>query len=78
MQITEQIHTTVQKLPEPFQIEALDFIEYLLMKSERNTVQQTIQNESDWSMFSLNSAMRGMENEETPAYSVEDLKVTFA
>ena len=78
MQITEQIHTTVQKLPEPFQIEALDFVEYLLMKSERTIAQQAMQNESGWSAFSLNAAMRGMENEETPAYGVEDLKVTFA
>ena len=80
MQIAEQIQTTVQKLPEQFQIEALDFIEYLLIKSERNAAQQalTMQDESEWSTHSLNAAMRGMEDEETPAYTMKDLKVKFS
>ncbi len=75
VQITEQIHATVQKLPQLFQVEALDFIEYLLLKSERNAMRQAVvmQDELDWSIFSLDSAMRGMENEETPAYTKKNL-----
>lgn len=85
MQITEKINTSVQKLPALFQTEVLDFVEYLLVKAERTAaqraaVQQAVaqQDEPDWSVFSLNSAMRGMEDEETPTYSIADLKVVFS
>jgi len=32
----------------------------------------------NWSDFSLGAAMRGMEDEDTPIYTVDDLKVVFA
>ena len=75
MLVTRKIHENVQKLPVPFQAEVLDFVEYLLMKSEREVAQE---NELDWSSFSLTSAMRGMEDEDTPTYTINDLKVVFA
>ena len=75
MLVTRKIHETVQKLPVPFQAEVLDFVEYLLIKSEREVAQQ---GEPDWSSFSLASAMRGMEDEETPTYTMDDLKIVFA
>ena len=71
MAITEKIQLYVQKLPSPFQAEALDFIEYLLAKAERRE-------DSDWSELSLTFAMRGMKDEETPTYTSADLKVIFA
>ena len=48
----------------------LDFVEYLLAKAERREA-------ADWADLSLTSAMRGMEDEPTPAYSTADLKDVF-
>ena len=75
MQVTEKIYRNVQKLPESFQAEVLDFVEFLLTKSERKVIQQ---DEFDWSTFSLSSAMRGMEDEADPDYTVNDLKIHFS
>jgi hypothetical protein len=73
MDISERIQQVVERLPAPLQIEALDFIEYLLAKAEREAIQER----KDWSDLSLNLAMRGMEDEETPLYTMSDLKVVF-
>ena len=70
MPIAEKIHQSVQRLPANVQAEVLDFIEYLLAKTER-------QEERDWSDLSLASAMRGMEEEETPLYTSADLRIIF-
>ena len=75
MQVIEKIQENVQKLPEPFQAEVLDFVEYLLAKSEREALHQEAIN---WSDFSLAAAMAGMENEETSTYTLKDLKVVFS
>jgi len=75
MLVAKKIHENVQKLPVSFQAEVLDFVEYLLIKSEREVAQQS---ELDWSSFSLASAMRGMEDEDTPTYTIDDLKVVFS
>ncbi len=71
MTITEKIQQYIQRLPGPFQAEVLDFVEYLLAKTERRE-------EREWSDLSLASAMRGMEGEDTLAYTTADLKVVFA
>jgi len=73
MGVTEKIQQYIQKLPQPLQAEVLDFAEYLLSKVERET-----EEEMDWSALSLMSAMRGMEDELTPSYSLSDLKVVFS
>ncbi len=66
MTLDERIHQYVQKLPSSLQEELLDFVQYLLMKAEK---------EERISM-SLSSAMRDMEDE--PAlYGVADIKVMF-
>ena len=75
MLVAEKIHKNVQRLPEIFQAEVLDFVEYLLTKSERDAIRQ---DELEWSDFSLGSAMRGMEEEDTPLYTIDDLKVVFS
>ncbi|GIV14664.1 MAG: hypothetical protein KatS3mg022_0099 [Armatimonadota bacterium] len=59
----------MQRLPESYQEELLDFIRYLLLKAERREL-------AEWSDLSLESAMRGMEEEET-LYDTADLKVVF-
>jgi hypothetical protein len=70
MSLADKIINNVRTLPESKQIEVLDFIEYLRVKTER-------QENTGWSDFSLSSAMRGMENEESP-YSLNDLRKSFS
>lgn len=70
MTLDEMIYRNAQKLPDSFQREVLDFVQYLLMKAER-------QEKQDWSRLSLLSAMRGMEAE-PGLYTVADIKVRFA
>ncbi|TLD42092.1 MAG: hypothetical protein JETT_1660 [Candidatus Jettenia ecosi] len=69
MNLTERIIKNVKTLPESKQVEVLDFIEYLRSKAER-------EENIAWNVFSLSSAMRGMEDEKTP-YTINDLKETF-
>lgn len=71
MTISERIQQHVQKLPASFQEEVLDFVEYLVAKARDRE-------EADWSTLSLDLAMRGMEDEATPPYTIADLKVEFA
>ncbi len=52
----------------------LDFVEYLLLKIERG---DTYRDTLAWSDLSLSLAMRGMEDEDTPDYSIADLKEVF-
>lgn len=75
MLLSERVQQVVQRLPAPFQAEALDFAEYLLTKAERETAQEE---KRDWARQSLSYAMRGMEDEDTPTYTTSDLKVVFA
>lgn len=69
MSLTERIIKNVKTLPESKQVEVLDFVEYLQSKAER-------EENTEWNNLSLSSAMRGIEDEETP-YSINDLKETF-
>ena len=71
MALADKIQQYVQRLPTAFQAEVLDFVEYLLAKTER-------QEASDWSGLSLTFAMGGMADEEAPLYTQADLKVIFA
>jgi hypothetical protein len=75
MMITDKIQAGVQKLPMAYQAEVLDFIEYLLTKTTRGDREHE---ESLWSDISLTSAMRGMEDEDSPRYTKADLKVIFS
>lgn len=75
MLLAERVQQVVQRLPAPFQVEALDFVEYLLTKAERETAQEE---RRDWARLSLSYAMRGMEDEDAPTYTTADLKVVFA
>lgn len=70
MSLEETIIKHVHTLPKSEQAEAMNFIEYLQTKAEKREMK-------DWTDLSLSSAMRGMEDEETP-YSLEDLKETFS
>jgi len=70
MRIEEKIIEYIHELLEHEKAEVLDFIDYLKTKVERKGMKE-------WADFSLSSAMRGMEGEETP-YSIEDLKELFS
>jgi hypothetical protein len=72
MLVSEKIQKYAQKLPEPLQIEVLDFVEYLLSKTKREKDEDV-----DWSNLSLVMMMRDMEDETTPEYNRDDLKVVF-
>lgn len=69
MTLEEIIIQSVRELPEPEKAEVLDYIQYLRTKMEQKK-------RKDWTDFSLSSAMRGMEEEQTP-YSLDDLKEYF-
>ena len=74
MTTAEAILQHLKSLPDSAQREVLDFVQFL--ESRRK---QPADREEDrvWSDFSLTSAMRGMEGEETP-YSLADIKESFS
>ena len=75
MLLSERIQKYVQRLPSSSQAEVLDFVEYLLSKTDREIVEQE---KRTWSSLSLSFAMRGMENEDAPEYTTSDLKVVYS
>ena len=80
MPVTERINERVRRLPESAQAEVLDFVEFLLTKSECETTEQkaTRREERAWNEFSLSSALRGMEDEGGPDYTDDDLEERFS
>lgn len=70
MAISDQIQQAVQALPIAVQAEVLDFVQYLAAKNARRE-------EGEWSDLSLAWAMRGMEQEDDPGYTLEDLRTVF-
>ncbi len=71
MNIVERILEQVKSMPELDQAEVLDFVEYLKSKKGRK------EEDSEWSRFSLDSAMRGIEEEPSP-YGIHDIKEKFS
>jgi hypothetical protein len=76
MTVAENIHQYVQKLPDFLQLEVLDFVKYLLFKREQELLHQQDDGLA-WSNLSITLAMRDMEDEDIPNYTIEDLKETF-
>ncbi len=71
MSTVELITTKVQQLPEAFQREVLDFVEFLRTRAEEEDARTE---ELEWSRFSMMQAIRGMENEDWPEISEDDVK----
>lgn len=71
MDIVERIIEELKSIPESSQAEVLDFVEYLKSKKRRK------EEDSEWSRFSLDSAMRGIEEEPSP-YGIKDIKEKFS
>jgi hypothetical protein len=63
MLLSEEIQKILDQLPPSLQVELLNYAEFLATKSEREAQQER----RGWSNLSLSSAMRGMEDEESPA-----------
>jgi hypothetical protein len=70
MSIEKIIIQYIYELPEHEKAEVLDFIDFLKTRGQRKAVKE-------WTDFSISSAMRGMEAEDTP-YSLDDLKESFS
>lgn len=64
--VLERIQEKVKLLPEPTQYQVLDFVDYLLHRSR--------QEDLVWSKLSLRWALRGLEDEEWPEYSMRDIE----
>lgn len=73
MTTAQSIAQRVTALPEDAQQEVLDFVEFI---ETRKAGQGVKQDATAWSNLSLASAMRGMEDEESP-YTLSDLKESF-
>ena len=71
MDIVEKIIEELKSIPESSQAEVLDFVEYL--KSNKGRKEE----DSEWSRFSLDSAMKGIEEEPSP-YGIKDIKEKFS
>ncbi len=69
MGLGDKIVEKIKSLPKEKQAEVFDFINFIEIKiKEREN--------REWSKFALESAMRGIEDEET-FYTLNDLKETF-
>jgi len=74
MSVSERIYEEVKRLPEPLQAEVLDFVQHLTSKEELDIAAE---NEFALAELSLSLAMCGMEDEDTPSHSDEDLREVF-
>ena len=68
MSLAEKIIEKVKSLPDDKQSEILDFIDSLSKKVKEE--------KKEWNKFSLESAMRGLETEES-LYTLEDIKEKY-
>ncbi len=75
MAVADKLRRSIDRMPVRMQEELLDYAEYLLSKVQREAETQDNQ---EWSRFSLANAVRGMEDEDEPAYSESDLKERFS
>lgn len=75
MATADRIAQYVRRLPERLQAEVLDFVAFLLEKVERNGADS---DRSEWSQFSLDSAMRDLETDGDPEYGESDLREVFS
>lgn len=75
MTTIDRITSKIKKLPEKSQKEVLLFVEFLLSKSGEMGEETEGQL---WSRFSLEQAMRGLENDDLPEYTTTDLQEKYS
>ena len=73
MTTVERITRHLQTLPESVQRKVLDFVEFL---KSRRKISKDREEDAIWTDLSLRSAMRGMEDENSP-YTLADIKESF-
>ena len=73
MSVTEQIIQRLNQLSEIEQSEVLNFVDYL---ETRGRALKQKQDTKQWAEFSLDSAMRGLEDDPVE-YSIDNLQETF-
>jgi hypothetical protein len=73
MTTAEAIVRSLEPLPETAKQEVLDFVKFISARMGQAT---PADEDAAWSDFSIASAIRGMEEEDTP-YSIADLKESF-
>ena len=69
MVLNEKIQEYIQKLPQSYLQEVLDYLELLLMKAEYE--------DKEWLLISIASGMRSI-RDEPDLYTVADLKVKYS
>lgn len=74
MTITQTIIQHLESLPDSAQQEILDFVQFLEFRRKNSNLKKE---NMAWSNLSLSSAMRGMEDEETP-YRLADIEEPFS
>jgi hypothetical protein len=67
MSVKKLISQKIDNLSEDKQIEVLDFVDFLLKKNLEEENEQ-------WNQFSLEQAMKGLENDEFLEYTETDLR----
>jgi len=75
MTTAQAIMQHLKLLPDQAQREVLDFVEFIESRPRESGSERP--DDEAWSGFSLATAMRGMEDEETP-YTLADLKESFS
>jgi len=70
MNTIEKIIEHLKTMPDSERNEVLDFVEYLRTSTRRR---KRSEEDSQWGRFSVEAAMRGIEEEPSP-YGVEDIK----
>jgi hypothetical protein len=73
MDTVEKIIEHLKTMPDSERNEVLDFVEYLKTSARRR---KQSEEDSQWGRLSLESAMRGIEEEPSP-YGMEDIKEKF-
>jgi hypothetical protein len=71
MIVAEKITKRIASLPVSVQTEILNYVEFVARKSQ---IREDQSEDTNWSEFSLNQAMKGLENEDSPEYNEADLK----
>jgi hypothetical protein len=76
MTVTEKIYQQAAQLPTPLQMTVLEFVEYLVNKTQSKP-ETPVDENALWSQFSLQMAMRDLEEEEGDDYQLTDIKEFF-
>ncbi|NJL27320.1 MAG: DUF2281 domain-containing protein [Thermoanaerobaculia bacterium] len=72
MTLAQKIHAQIENLPETYQAEVLDFVEFLAQKAKRRPASDDDES-AEWSRFALFHLTQGLEDDQV-FYSLEDVR----